>query len=43
MVDEKKNSEKKGIVFRIDFEKAYHHVKSGFLDHALEKKHFRQC
>ncbi|RVW76018.1 hypothetical protein CK203_055322 [Vitis vinifera] len=29
-----------GVVFKIDFEKAYDHVKWDFLDHVLEKKGF---
>ena len=39
-VDEKRRSKEKGVVFKIDFEKAYGHVDRDFLDHALEKKGF---
>ncbi|RVW96282.1 LINE-1 retrotransposable element ORF2 protein [Vitis vinifera] len=38
IVDEKKRSGEEGVVFKIDFEKAYDHVKWDFLDHVLEKK-----
>ncbi|RVW90164.1 putative mitochondrial protein [Vitis vinifera] len=38
IVDEKKRSGEEGVVFKIDFEKAYNHVKWDFLDHVLEKK-----
>ncbi|KAJ9701108.1 hypothetical protein PVL29_006452 [Vitis rotundifolia] len=40
IVDEKRRSGEEGIVFKIDFEKAYHHVKWDFLDHVLEMKGF---
>ncbi|RVW35470.1 Transposon TX1 uncharacterized 149 kDa protein [Vitis vinifera] len=40
IVDEKRRSGEKGVVFKIDFEKAYDHVKWDFLDHMLEKKGF---
>ncbi|WKA03651.1 hypothetical protein VitviT2T_021750 [Vitis vinifera] len=40
IVDEKRRSGEKGVVFKIDFEKAYDHVKWDFLDHVLEKKGF---
>ena len=40
IVDEKKRSGEEGVVFKIDFEKAYDHVKWDFLDHVLEKKEF---
>ncbi|RVW99583.1 Transposon TX1 uncharacterized 149 kDa protein [Vitis vinifera] len=40
IVDEKRRSGKEGVVFKIDFEKAYDHVKWDFLDHVLEKKGF---
>ncbi|RVW26228.1 Transposon TX1 uncharacterized 149 kDa protein [Vitis vinifera] len=36
----KGRSEEEGVVFKIDFEKAYDHVKWDFLDHVLEKKGF---
>ncbi|RVW63564.1 Transposon TX1 uncharacterized 149 kDa protein [Vitis vinifera] len=36
----KKRSGEEGVVFKIDFEKAYDHVKWDFLDHVLEKKGF---
>ena len=39
-VDEKRRSKEKGVVFKIDFEKAYGHVDRDFLDHALERKGF---
>ncbi|RVW12514.1 Transposon TX1 uncharacterized 149 kDa protein [Vitis vinifera] len=40
IVDEKRRSGKEGVVFKIDFEKAYDHVSWDFLDHVLEKKGF---
>nr|CAN70698.1 hypothetical protein VITISV_029728 [Vitis vinifera] len=40
IVDEKKRSGEEGVVFKIDFEKAYDHVSWNFLDHVLEKKGF---
>ena len=40
VVDEKKRSGEEGVVFKIDFEKAYDHVDWGFLDHVLERKGF---
>ena len=41
VVDEKKKrSGEEGVVFKIDFEKAYNHVDWGFLDHVLERKGF---
>ena len=40
VVDEKKRLGEKGVVFKIDFKKAYHHVDWGFLDHVLEIKGF---
>ena len=40
IVDEKRRSTEEGVVFKIDFEKAYDHVKWDFLDHVLEKKGF---
>ncbi|RVW99807.1 LINE-1 retrotransposable element ORF2 protein [Vitis vinifera] len=40
IVDEKRRSREEGVVFKIDFEKAYDHVKWDFLDHVLEKKGF---
>ena len=39
-VDEKRRSGEEGVVFKIDFEKAYDYVKWDFLDHVLEKKGF---
>ncbi|RVX16773.1 LINE-1 retrotransposable element ORF2 protein [Vitis vinifera] len=39
VVDEKRRS---GVVFKIDFEKAYDHVDWGFLDHVLQRKGFSQ-
>ena len=38
IVDEKRRSGEEGVVFKIDFEKAYDHVSWDFLDHVLEKK-----
>ncbi|RVX13211.1 Transposon TX1 uncharacterized 149 kDa protein [Vitis vinifera] len=40
IVDEKKRSREEGVVFKIDFEKAYDHVSWDFLDHVMEKKGF---
>ena len=40
IVDEKRRSGEEGVVFKIDFKKAYDHVKWDFLDHVLEKKGF---
>ena len=40
IVDEKRQSGEEGVVFKIDFEKAYDHVSWDFLDHVLEKKGF---
>ena len=40
IVDEKRQSGEEGVVFKIDFEKAYDHVRWDFLDHVLEKKGF---
>ncbi|RVW83303.1 Transposon TX1 uncharacterized 149 kDa protein [Vitis vinifera] len=42
VVDEKRRSGEEGVVFKIDFEKAYDHVKWGFLDHLLQRKGFSQ-
>ena len=42
VVDEKKRSGEKGVVFKINFEKAYYHVDWGLLDHVLERKGFNQ-
>ncbi|RVW94050.1 putative ribonuclease H protein [Vitis vinifera] len=42
VVDEKRRSREEGIVFKIDFEKAYDHVDWGFLDHVLQRKGFSQ-
>ena len=39
-MDEKRRSGEEGVVFRIDFEKAYDHVSWDFLDHELEMKGF---
>ncbi|RVW36137.1 putative ribonuclease H protein [Vitis vinifera] len=38
IVDEKKRSGEEGVVFKIDFEKAYDHVNWDFLDHVMEKR-----
>ena len=40
IVDEKRRSGKEGVIFKLDFEKAYDHVSWDFLDHVLEKKEF---
>ena len=40
IVDEKRRSGEEGVVFKIDFDKAYDHVSWDFLDHVLEKKGF---
>ena len=40
LVYEKRRSREAGVVFKIDFEKAYDHVDWGFLDHVLERKGF---
>ena len=40
VMDEKSWSGEEGVVFKIDFEKAYDHVDWGFLDHVLERKGF---
>ncbi|RVX08287.1 hypothetical protein CK203_017628 [Vitis vinifera] len=40
IVDERRRSGEEGVVFKIDFEKAYDHVKWDFLNHVLEKKGF---
>ena len=42
VVDEKRRSGGEGVVFKIDFEKAYDHVDWGFLDHVLQRKRFSQ-
>ena len=38
VVDEKRRSREEGVVFKIDFEKAYDLVDWDFLDHVLEGK-----
>ncbi|KAJ9707046.1 hypothetical protein PVL29_002163 [Vitis rotundifolia] len=40
IVDERRRSGEEGVIFKIDFEKAYDHVRWDFLDHVLEKKGF---
>ncbi|WKA03336.1 hypothetical protein VitviT2T_021451 [Vitis vinifera] len=40
IVDERRRLGEEGVVFKIDFEKAYDHMKWDFLDHVLEKKGF---
>ena len=40
VVDEKRRSGDEGVVFKIDFEKAYDHVDWSFLKHVLERKGF---
>ena len=39
-VDEKRGYGEEGIVFKINFEKAYDHVDWGFLEYVLERKGF---
>ena len=39
-MDEKRRSGEEGVVFKIDFGKAYDHVNWDFLDHVLAKKGF---
>ena len=40
IADKKRQSGEEGLVFKLDFEKAYDHVNWDFLDHVLEKKEF---
>lgn len=40
VVEEYQSKKKKGLVFKVDFEKAYDHVRWRFLDKELEKKGF---
>ena len=40
IVDEKRWLGEEGVVFKIDFEKAYDHVDWDFLDHVLDRKGF---
>ena len=40
IANEKRRSGEEGVVFKIDFEKAYDHVSRDFLDHVMEKKRF---
>ena len=40
ILNEKRRSREEGLVFKIDFEKAYDHVDWDFLDHVLERKGF---
>ena len=40
IVDERRRSGEEGVVFKIDFEKAYDHVSWVLLDHVLKKKGF---
>ncbi|RVX20328.1 Transposon TX1 uncharacterized 149 kDa protein [Vitis vinifera] len=40
IVDERRQSGEEGVVFKIDFEKAYDHIRWDFLDQVLEKKGF---
>ena len=40
VVDEKRRSREEGIVFKIDFVKAFDHVFGSFLEHVLERKGF---
>ena len=39
-VEEYREKKKEGVVFKIDFEKAYDHVEWDFIDYVLEKKGF---
>ncbi|KAM7498116.1 hypothetical protein LguiA_022530 [Lonicera macranthoides] len=39
-VEEYRGKNKEGVVFKIDFEKAYDHVEWDFIDHVLENKGF---
>ena len=41
-VEEYRANKKEGVVFKIDFEKAYDHVEWDFIDHVLEKKGIRR-
>ena len=40
IVDERRRSREEGVVFKIDFEKAYDHMSWDFLDQMLENKGF---
>ena len=40
IVNEKRRSGEEGVIFKIDFEEEYDHMKWDFLDHVLEKKGF---
>ena len=40
VVEEYRKGKKKGLVFKIDFEKAYDNVRWGFLDFVLQRKIF---
>ena len=39
-MDERRRSREEGVIFKIDFEKAYDHMSWDFLDQVLEKKRF---
>lgn len=39
-VEEYRSKRKRGLVFKLDFERAYDHVRWSFLDKVLEKKGF---
>ena len=39
-MDVKRKLGEEGVVFKIDFEKAYDHANWGFWDHALDRKGF---
>ena len=39
-VEDYRKRKKKGVIFKVDFEKAYDHVNWDFLDLVLEKKGF---
>ena len=42
VVEDYRSSRKSGIIFKIDFEKAYDHVEWPFLQFVLEKKGFKE-
>ena len=41
VMEENRSKKKEGVVFKIDFEKAYDHVDWNFLDDVLKKKGFK--
>ena len=40
VVEEYRAKKKQGLVFQVDFEKAYNHVRWSYLDKLMEKKGF---